>query len=211
MSIDQQIYNTAIKQGFNPVAAKLIAAQARFESADYNSNVFKLNNNTSGIKFIGQPNSVKGTLSPEGNYYAKFNTVQDSINDKIVRLYNITMGGISPDQLKSSNSAEDFANKLKKRNYFGNYSYATPQGQKEAANYASGLKSKLLKINVIEFIQRNKLALGLGLLLLGGGLYYYFKIFVNVSEKTKRIQCSTVCGATHCRNFSHFCASRIKF
>jgi len=176
MSVDQQIYNTAIKQGFNPVAAKLIAAQARFESADYNSNVFKLNNNTSGIKFIGQPNSVKGTLSPEGNYYAKFNTVQDSINDKIVRLYNITMGGISPDQLKSSNSAEDFANKLKKRNYFGNYSYATPQGQKEAANYASGLKSKLLKINVIEFIQRNKLALGLGLLLLGGGLYYYFKI-----------------------------------
>ena len=86
------------------------------------------------------------------------------------------MGGISPDQLKSSNSAEDFANKLKKRNYFGNYSYATSQGQKEAANYASGLKSKLLKINVIEFIQRNKTALGLGLLLLGGGLWYYLKI-----------------------------------
>jgi LPXTG-motif cell wall-anchored protein len=65
---------------------------------------------------------------------------------------------------------------LKKRNNFGNYSYATPQGQKEASAYASGLKSKLLKINVIEFIQRNKTALGLGLLLLGGGLWYYLKI-----------------------------------
>jgi uncharacterized FlgJ-related protein len=49
--IDQAIYNTAIEQGFNPTTAKLIAAQARFESADYTSNVFKLNNNTSGIKF----------------------------------------------------------------------------------------------------------------------------------------------------------------
>ncbi len=186
MSIDQQIYDTAIQQGFNPVAAKLIAAQARFESADYNSNVFKLNNNTSGIKFIGQPNAVRGSLAPanerrcnggcNGDYYAKFNTIQDSINDKIVRLYSITMGGITPDQLKSTNSADDFAAKLKKRNYYGFYSYATPQGQKEAANYASGLKSKLLKINVIEFIQRNKTALGLGLLLLGGGLWYYFKI-----------------------------------
>jgi hypothetical protein len=38
---DQLIYNTAIKQGFNPMAAKLIVAQARFESADYTSNVFK--------------------------------------------------------------------------------------------------------------------------------------------------------------------------
>ena len=78
--------------------------------------------------------------------------------------------------LTLSGGADDFAAKLKKRNYYGFYSYATPQGQKEAANYASGLKSKLLKINVIEFIQRNKTALGLGLLLLGGGLWYYFKI-----------------------------------
>jgi len=175
MNIDQQIYNTAIQQGFNPVAAKLIAAQARFESADYTSNVFKNNNNTSGIKFVGQPNAVQGTLSPEGNYYAKFNTIQDSINDKIVRIYNITMGGISPDELKSSNNADDFATKLKKRNYFGNYSYATAQGQKEAAAYASGLKSKVLKINIIAFVQKNKIAIGFGLILLGSGLWYYFK------------------------------------
>ena len=186
MSIDQQIYDTAIQQGFNPVAAKLIAAQARFESADYNSNVFKLNNNTSGIKFIGQPNAVRGSLAPasertcnggcNGDYYAKFNTIQDSINDKIVRLYNKTMGGVTPDQLKSSNSADDFAAKLKKRNYYGFYSYATPQGQKEAANYAAGLKSKLLRIKIVEFVQKNKISLAIGLLLFGSGLYYYLKI-----------------------------------
>jgi len=166
MTIDQQIYNTAIAQGFNPTAAKLIVAQARFESADYTSNVFKKNNNTSGVKFINQKNAVQGTLSPEGNYYAKYNTIQDSLNDKIVRLYNITMRGVTPQQLKNSKDATEFANLLKQRGYYGSL----------ASEYASGLKSKLLRINFIEFVQKNKFSLILGLILLGTGLYYYKKI-----------------------------------
>jgi uncharacterized FlgJ-related protein len=166
MTIDQQIYNTAIAQGFNPIAAKLIAAQARFESADYSSNVFKQNNNTSGIKFINQKNAVQGTLSPEGNYYAKYNTVQDSINDKIVRLYNITMRGVTPQQLKNAKDSTEFAKLLKQRGYYGS----------SEAEYASGLKSKLLKINVVEFVQKNKFSLILGLILLGTGLWYYKKL-----------------------------------
>jgi LPXTG-motif cell wall-anchored protein len=174
-SIDQMIYDTAISQGFNPKAAKLIVAQARFESADYTSNVFKNNNNTSGIKFIGQPNAVQGTLSPEGNYYAKFNTIQDSINDKIVRLYNITMGGVTPKQLKDSTDVNDFANKLKKRGYYGSTPYGTSQATSDITNYANGLKAKLLKINVIEFIKNNITTLGIGLILIGIGGYYYLK------------------------------------
>lgn len=165
MSIDQQIYDTAIKQGFNPKAAKLIVAQARFESADYNSNVFKKNNNTSGIKYIGQANAKKGTLSPEGDYYAHFNTIQDSINDKIVRLYNITMRGVTPKQLKDSTDANEFANLLKQRGYYDS----------SAIEYGNGLKSKLLKINVIEFVQKNKYAIGIGVVLIGIGLYLYSK------------------------------------
>lgn len=166
MTLDQQIYDTAIKNGFNPMAAKLIVAQARFESADYTSNVFKQNNNTSGIKFIGQPNAVQGTLSPEGNYYAKFNTIQDAINDKIARLYNITMRGVTPQQLKDSTDANDFANKLKQRGYFGS----------TAIDYANGLKAKLLRINVLEFVTKNKLplTLGIGVILIGAGIYYKF-------------------------------------
>ena len=86
------------------------------------------------------------------------------------------MGGVTPDQLKSSNSADDFAAKLKKRNYYGFYSYSTVAGQKEAANYAAGLKSKLLRIKIVEFIQKNKTSLAIGLILLGSGLWYYLKI-----------------------------------
>jgi uncharacterized FlgJ-related protein len=166
MTLDQQIYDTAINNGFNPMAAKLIVAQARFESADYTSNVFKQNNNTSGIKFIGQRNAVQGTLSPEGNYYAKFNTIQDAINDKIARLYNINMRGVTPQQLKDSTDAIDFANKLKQRGYFGS----------SASEYANGLKAKLLRINVLEFVTKNKLplTLGIGVILIGAGIYYKF-------------------------------------
>lgn len=176
MNIDQLIYNTAIQQGFNPTGAKLIAAQARFESADYTSNVFKKNNNTSGIKFIGQPNAVRGTLAPanertcnggcNSDYYAKFNTVQDSINDKIVRLYNIKMRGVTPEQLKNVTDSTEFANLLKQRGYYG----------ASAAEYAAGLKSKLLKINVLEFVRNNKNSIGIGVILLLIGTYYYYKL-----------------------------------
>jgi len=168
MNIDQLIYNTAIEQGFNPTAAKLIAAQARFESNDYKSNVFKKNNNTSGIKFIGQPNAVRGTLSPEGDYYAHFNTIEDSINDKIVRLYNINMRGVTPKQLKDSTDATEFANLLKQRGYYGS----------SASEYASGLRVKLLKINVLELIQNGR---NYGfIILIGIGLYFYIK---NIKKK----------------------------
>jgi len=176
MNIDQLIYNTAIQQGFNPTGAKLIAAQARFESADYTSNVFKKNNNTSGIKFIGQANAVRGTLAPanertcnggcNSDYYAKFNTVQDSINDKIVRLYNIKMRGVTPEQLKNVTDSTEFANLLKQRGYYG----------ASAAEYAAGLKSKLLKINVLEFVRNNKNSIGIGVILLLIGTYYYYKL-----------------------------------
>lgn len=168
MNIDQIIYNTAIEQGFNPTAAKLIAAQARFESNDYTSNVFKKNNNTSGIKFIGQPNAVRGTLSPEGDYYAHFNTIEDGINDKIVRLYNINMRGVTPKQLKDSTDATEFANLLKQRGYYGS----------SASEYASGLRVKLLKINVLELIQNGR---NYGfIILIGIGLYFYIK---NIKKK----------------------------
>ena len=184
---DQLIYETAIKQGFNPNAAKLIVAQARFESSDYNSNVFQKNLNTSGMKFIGQPLATRGTPAPkneqrcnggcDGDYYAKFSSVQDSASDKIVRLYSKTMGGVTPEQLKNVNDADEFSTLLKKRNYYGFGKFGTEVGDKEIKNYAGGLRAKLLKVNVIEFVQknRNSLLIGLGLLMFGGAFYLYKK------------------------------------
>lgn len=186
---DQLIYNTAIKQGFSPTAAKFVVAQARFESADYTSNVFKANNNTSGMKYIGQPLATRGTLAPidersatckaggvcrDSDHYAKFRNVQDSANDKIVRLYSITKGGVTPNQLKNAKTAEEFASLLKKRSYYGRGGFGTEQGNKEQVQYANGLKAKLLRIQVVEFVNKNKnaLLLGAGLIILA---YYVYK------------------------------------
>lgn len=179
---DQIIYDIAIKNGFTPTAAKLVVAQARFESADYTSNVFKANNNTSGMKFIGQPLATRGTLAPvaersascrnggqcvNGDYYAKFQSVEDSAKDKIERLYTKTIKGVTPEQLKNVKTPEEFAKLLKIRGYYGD---------KESI-YAGGLARKLTLINITEFVKKNKnfLSLGVGLLIIGVAYYYYSK------------------------------------
>lgn len=179
---DQIIYEVAIQQGFTPTAAKLVVAQARFESADYSSNVFKNNLNTSGMKFIGQPLATKGTLAPmnersqtcqrggvcrNSDHYAKFASVQDSAKDKIERLYSKTMGGVTPEQLKNAKDADEFAALLKKRRYYGS----------DVAGYAAGLRAKLLRVQVVEFVTKykNQLYLGLGFLIIGVSIYYFSK------------------------------------
>lgn len=186
---DQIIYNTAIRQGFTPTAAKLVVAQARFESADYTSAVFRANLNTSGMKYIGQPLATRGTLAPtnersasckaggicvNSDHYAKFASVQDSATDKIVRLYSKTMGGVTPEQLKNVKDADEFAALLKKRSYYGFGKYGTDLGNNEQKNYAGGLKAKLLRIQVVEFVSKNKNTLLIGIVLVGIGAYLFY-------------------------------------
>ena len=179
---DQTIYDTAIKAGFTPTAARLVVAQARFESADYTSAVFKANNNTSGMKFIGQPLATRGTLAPmsersascraggeckNSDHYAKFKSVADSASDKIDRLYSKTIGGVTPDQLKNAKTPEEFAGLLKKRSYYGS----------SETGYGLGLRAKLVKIQVTEFVKENKgkIALLLGGIALIGAAYLILK------------------------------------
>ena len=184
---DQAIYEEAIKQGFTPTAAKLVVAQARFESADYTSGVFQKNNNMYGMKYVGQPLASKGSLAPSNerscptgcknsDFYAKYASPADSAKDVMSRLYMKTMGGVTPDELKNTTDAEDFALKLKKRSYYGFKKTPETWGS-EVSNYARGLKAKLLKINIIEIIKENKgkFTIGLGLVFVGLAWYLYNK------------------------------------
>lgn len=164
---DQVIYDIAIKNGFNPVSAKLVVAQARFESADYTSNVFKKNLNTSGMKYARQPLATQGTLSPEGDYYAKFASVEDSAKDKIERLFSITRKGITPKQLKEAKTPEEFAKLQKIRGYYGD----------KESTYARGLRAKLNLIKISEFVEKNKTTILLvsGIVVLALSYYLYSK------------------------------------
>jgi len=170
MSLDQEIYEAALSKGFSPTAAKLVVAQARHETGNYNSNVFKLNNNLFGMKYVKQPLALQGSPSPksEGGFYAKYNSVGDSVKDLIDRNYTITRGGVTPEQLKNATDSLDFATKLKARGYYGD----------TISNYANGLKSALTRINIVEFVQKNKgkiFILGIGLVLISVSFYLYNK------------------------------------
>jgi len=187
---DTIIYETAKKNGFTPTAAKFVVAQARLESADYTSNVFINNFNTSGMKYIGQPLASKGTIAPynerssscksgglciNSDYYAKFKSVEDSAKDKIERLYNKTMYGVTPNQLKNASTPEEFASLLKQRRYFGFSDYNTDAGKEEAYRYAKGLNAKLLRIKIQEVYTKNtgKIWTVVGVVLIALSVYLY--------------------------------------
>lgn len=151
--IDQEIYLMAIDNGFSDVSARFIVAQARYESADYSSNVFKNNLNMYGMKFIGQPLATRGTLAPVSertkeciekkicsniNFYAKYTNASDSAKDVITRLYAKTLKGVTSNQLKNAKTPNEFATLLKRRGYYG----------VSILQYENGLISKLKKIKI---------------------------------------------------------------
>ena len=181
---DQEIYNIAIEEGFNPIVAKIVVAQARLESGNYGSNVFNCNNNMFGMKYVGQPLATRGTLAPsneissgcqptgEGcnrtgigcvdrDFYAKYKSPAYSERDVIQRLYKINRNGIGFAELNASKDTTDYATKLKMRNYYGFASHTTPQGQEEIRKYAAGLTARLRLVNIIEFVKKNKKGIGL--------------------------------------------------
>ena len=96
-------FDIAIDLGLNEAQAKLIAAQAAFESANFTSNVFKLNNNPAGIQFINKPfqkNASPGSPFPPSESktarYAKFATVKDGFRDMVRITFKSLQGDPDP-------------------------------------------------------------------------------------------------------------------
>jgi uncharacterized FlgJ-related protein len=145
MSIDKKIYDQAIKRGLIPTVANLLVAQARFESADYTSNVYKQNKNLFGYKFVGQRGATRGTVAPKSEwpnantpgYYAKYATIEDSVNEVINWLFRRQQEGKF--LVNSLTTAGKYAAGLKAGNYYGD----------SAANYSNGLTAKLKKIDFL--------------------------------------------------------------
>jgi uncharacterized FlgJ-related protein len=180
MDIDQQIYDSALKAGFTPTSAKLVVAQARHETGDYKSNVFNKNNNLFGMKFVGQPLATRGTPAPKSewgcggkcnsDFYSKYATISDSVQDLINRNLKFTRKGVTFEQLKNAPDSTTYANLLKQRGYYG----AT------TSIYDSGLKRALSKIYVTttDFYAKNKEKsnLTLGIVLISLALLITYKI-----------------------------------
>ena len=171
MSIDKQIYDQGIKRGLSPTVANLLAAQARLESADYTSNVFKQNTNAFGYKFVGQAGATKGTVAPRNEwpnantpgYYAKYKSIADSANEVINWLFRRQQEGKF--LVNSLTTAGKYAAGLKAGNYYGD----------SASNYANGLTAKLKKINTLTNSSGANMAGALPIILLIGLALAAFK------------------------------------
>lgn len=153
--IDTQIYNTAKKAGFSDALSRLIVAQARHETGNYSSNVFRTCTNLFGYKFVnGKWQASSCASAPEGGRYAKYNSIGDSTNELIdwlrrrEREGKIDTGAIS--------TSQQYAEALKKSNYYTD----------SVRNYQRGLDSGLKNLKIVA-------GAGLGLVLLAAGIYFY--------------------------------------
>jgi flagellum-specific peptidoglycan hydrolase FlgJ len=95
--------------------SRLITAQAIHESNNFQSNVFKKNNNAFGYKYFAKsPYQLgSGTKSPESDNYAKYKDLKDStleVSDWILRRYN---------DFNNVTDYLSYANALKKNGYYG--------------------------------------------------------------------------------------------
>jgi flagellum-specific peptidoglycan hydrolase FlgJ len=114
------IYNALIGQNIPPLLAKIVTAQSQFESGNFKSNVFLKDNNAFGYKYVGQKIATKGLPSPasEGDYYAHYNSVQDSAIELANWLKRRHKEGKLPpfDQITSP---AQYSKLIKAANYYG--------------------------------------------------------------------------------------------
>lgn len=102
-----------------------VLAQAKHESADFTSNVYKANHNPWGMKvarvrpFLGS----QGTKAPDGGYYALYTSDAQAEKD-LLEWFRFTRFPASV------SSVEEFAAQLKARSYYGD----------SLDNYIKGLK-----------------------------------------------------------------------
>ena len=117
----KKILNALISAGAPVVSIPFLMAQVAHETGDFDSRVFRENNNASGIMFINKPlkqkNALRGRAFPRNEwpspnrplYYANFATLSDWAIDYL-RIIGRTV--------LNSTTIEDYAVKLKNRGYY---------------------------------------------------------------------------------------------
>lgn len=94
------------------VDPSLVFAQIMHETGGMTSKLANDgSNNLSGIKYVGQSGATRGSASPEGDYYAKFNSLDDYAKNFASILKN---DGID----SSIKSVDQYATALKNHSYF---------------------------------------------------------------------------------------------
>lgn len=124
---DQKIKDQALSMGVPANVIPMIQAQARTETADYSSNVFKNLNNAFGYKYVGQQKWPVGSGSgapahdaqgnPDGGNYAKYKNIEDSTGELVDWLYRRQRDGVF--NVADLTDAQTYAQGLKDADYYG--------------------------------------------------------------------------------------------
>lgn len=163
MSFADRIYSQALQGSpYNPgvpdAVARLMVAQARHETGDFTSNLFRRYNNAFGYAYYAPSNyqTGPGSIADNGQAIAAYRSVEDSTNEVIDWLYRRVRQGRFPD-LNTISTPEQYAAALKAAAYYGD----------TVENYLRGLK---------RFFLPAAIAVGsAGVLVAAGVLLYVFR------------------------------------
>lgn len=113
------IFHTALNAGIPEDLAHLILAQAKHETANFTSKVFKENKNAFGYKYVkgAKWQQQPGRRSPEGNQYAQYTNLENSTREITAWIYRRLKEKKFPD-LETIKTPYQYATLLKNTGYY---------------------------------------------------------------------------------------------
>jgi flagellum-specific peptidoglycan hydrolase FlgJ len=154
MANDDIVYQVGIDNGLTPAAALNLTAQARLESGNYTSNLFRTDNNAFGYKYVGQFGASKGILAPQSEwnnpnmagYYAHYKDLNASALEVVKWIKRrINEGLFTMGDLQTANG---YAYSLKQGGYYGETAY-------EYSQDLSSIINKYLN-NFTNYVKKNE-------------------------------------------------------
>lgn len=160
---NQIIYNTVIDAGYSDTLARLLVAQAQYETGNYKNNAFLNHNNAFGYKYVAGGKyqlPTQGNVSSEGDTYASYSSLENSILEVLAWLERRQREGKF--NIADLTDSTTYAEALKSANFYGISS----------SKYASGLDVYLNKLSV--FYQANKKAVNYAII---GGILIVISLY----------------------------------
>jgi len=117
LSYSDTVYRVARAAGMPAALSALIVAQARHETADFTSNVFRRCNNAFGYKAVA--GAEKCTLSPENDFYKYYPSLSDSVREVVGWIRRRQQEGRFPADLATVRTPAQYAELLKNSGYYG--------------------------------------------------------------------------------------------
>ena len=119
--IGSLIYATAFSDGMPAPLCSLIEAQSKHETGLYTSHAFKKNNNCFGYKYVkgSKWQDAPGITSTEGNPYAKYKTIENSVHELCAWVGRRQKEKKFPKDLTIITEPEQYASLLKICAYYG--------------------------------------------------------------------------------------------